>query len=202
MYLKLRVYMSNISLVLASSSPYRQALLNKLNIEFIAESPAVNETMQIQETPLQLAMRLGVAKAYALNERYKRHLIIGSDQVAALQNRVLFKPGDRNNAIRQLQLASGHCVDFYTSICVLNTLTGQYLTDLDITRVYFKKLSTAQIERYVDLDTPFDCAGSFKAESLGIALFEKIVSEDHNALIGLPLIKLIALLEKFQYRVL
>ncbi|MCX7087890.1 MAG: Maf family protein [Methylococcales bacterium] len=194
--------MSANPLILASSSPYRQELLHKLKIDFIAESPAVNEERLAQEKPEQLAVRLGIAKAHALQNRYPEHLIIGSDQVAVLQDRLLSKPGDRDTAIRQLQLASGHCVEFFTSVCVLNSNTGQYLTDLDITYVYFKPLTLSQIERYIDLDTPFDCAGSFKAESLGVALFEKVLSEDSNALIGLPLIKLCGLLEKFQRAIL
>ncbi|MEQ1636088.1 MAG: nucleoside triphosphate pyrophosphatase [Methylococcales bacterium] len=194
--------MASTRLVLASSSPYRLALLKTLKVDFITDSPAVNEARLADETPQQLAIRLSIAKACALQKQYAKHLIIGSDQVAALQNQFLSKPGDRDTAIQQLQLASGHCVEFFTGICVLNTETGDYLTDLDLTRVCFKKLSLAQIERYIDLDTPFDCAGSFKAESLGIALFEKIVTDDHNALIGLPLIKLCTLLEKFQFNVL
>ncbi|NOT84523.1 MAG: septum formation inhibitor Maf [Methylococcaceae bacterium] len=194
--------MTNARLVLASSSPYRLALLKTLKVDFIADSPEVNEAPLSAEMPAQLATRLGIAKAHALQHRYPQHLIIGSDQVAALHNQFLSKPGDRDTAIRQLQLASGHCVEFFTSVCVLNTNTGDYLTDMDTTRVYFKALTLTQIERYIDLDTPFDCAGSFKAESLGIALFEKIVSEDHNALIGLPLIKLCALLEKLQFNIL
>jgi septum formation protein len=194
--------MPNLPLVLASSSPYRQALLEKLKVHFISEAPSISEVPFPLETPERLAMRLSIAKAQALQARYNHHLIIGADQVAVLQQQFLAKPGDRNTAIQQLQTASNQCVEFFTGLCVLNSVTGEYLTEMDVTRVYFKPLTLSQIERYVDVDSPLDCAGSFKVENLGIALFEKIVSEDHNALIGLPLIKLIKLLEKFQCPVL
>lgn len=191
-----------LPLVLASSSLYRQTLLHKLTSHFITASPAIDETPLPQEAPEALAMRLSIAKASALKTPYAQHLIIGSDQVAALHQQFLSKPGNRHKAIQQLQAASGQCVEFFTGLCVLNTDTGQYLTDLDITRVHFKTLTLAQIERYIDRDQPFDCAGSFKAESLGIALFEKIDGSDPNALIGLPLMKLIRLLDQFHYPVL
>lgn len=193
--------MTTIHLVLASTSAYRQLLLRKLKVDFITASPDTDETPLPQELPAALALRLSIAKAKALRDQYPHHLIIGADQVAALQQQFLSKPGSREIAIQQLQAASGQCVEFYTGICVLNTNTGEYLTDLDTTRVYFKPLTTSQIERYVDLDTPFDCAGSFRVESLGIALFEKIACEDQNALIGLPLLKLINLLAQFQFKI-
>ena len=184
-------------LVLASSSPYRRALLNKLHIDYIAAAPAIEESPLPNETPKQLALRLGIQKAQALKSKYPNHLIIGSDQVAAYDNQLLGKPGNRINAVQQLQAMSGRTVVFYTSIAVYHSATDTSVSDCDKTTVYFKTLSNGQIERYVDLDRPFDCAGSFKAENLGIALFDKIESEDPNALIGLPLIKLIALLEYF-----
>lgn len=191
-----------LPLVLASSSLYRQALLRKLTPHFITASPAIDETPLPQEAPEALAMRLSIAKANALKTLHAQHLIIGSDQVAALHQQFLSKPGNRHQAIQQLQAASGQCVEFFTGLCVLDTGTGQHLTDLDITRVHFKTLTLAQIERYIDRDQPFDCAGSFKAESLGIALFEKIDGSDPNALIGLPLMKLIRLLDQFHHPVL
>jgi MAF protein len=124
-------------------------------------------------------------------------LLIGSDQVAALGARFLNKPGSRAAAIEQLLAASGKTVTFYTGICVLDSRNGCYQVDCDICRVQFKSLSRAQIEHYVDADEPFDCAGGFKVERLGIALFEHIHGDDPNALIGLPLIKLIRLLAAF-----
>lgn len=194
--------MSNPPLILASGSSYRRALLSKLAIDFIADTPDIDESKQNHESPDQLALRLSIQKAQALQTKYPQHLIIGSDQVAFRERQQLIKPGNRIQAIQQLQLAMGQTVKFFTGVCVLNSKTGEYLYDLDITTAYFKKLTTAQIERYIDLDAPFDCAGSFKAESLGIALFEKIQSDDPNALIGLPLIKLIALLEQFKFKIL
>jgi septum formation protein len=184
-------------LILASSSPYRQALLKKLHLKFKAISPEVDERRLEHEVPEALALRLGKLKAQALCEKRPDHLIIGSDQVAVLNGQQLHKPGSRAKAIEQLQAASGNAVTFFTSICIINSNTLCCLTDLDVCTVYFKTLTRQQIEHYVDLEKPYDCAGSFKSESLGIALFEKIQGDDPNALTGLPLIKLISLLEKF-----
>ncbi|MBF6647688.1 nucleoside triphosphate pyrophosphatase [Methylobacter sp. BlB1] len=190
------------NLILASSSPYRQALLKKLHLEFKAISPKVDERPLEHEAPEALALRLGKLKAQALCEKYPDHLIIGSDQVAVLNGQQLHKPGGRARAIEQLQAASGNAVIFFTSICIIDSNTMCCLTDLDVCTAYFKTLSCRQIEHYVDLEKPYDCAGSFKSESLGIALFEKIQGDDPNALTGLPLIKLTSLLEKFGVHVL
>lgn len=184
-------------LVLASSSPYRKALLGKLGLPFETASPAIDETPSSGEQPQELALRLAREKAAALATAFPEHLIIGSDQVAVLGEQRLSKPGDRANALRQLRAAAGKSVAFYTSVCVLNAASGESRSDLDRTLVWFRPLTEAQIERYVDKEKPFDCAGSFKSESLGIALFEKLETEDPNALIGLPLIRLIGLLEAF-----
>jgi len=190
-----------LPLVLASGSQYRAELLRKLHLNFIGCSSNVDETPLSGESAQQLAMRLSQAKAEAIAATYPNHLIIGSDQVAALGSRFLGKPGSREQAIRQLQTQSGKSVRFYTGICVLNSATGQLLSDIDICSVHFKTLSDRQIERYVDLEKPFDCAGSFKSENLGIALFSKIEGDDPNALIGLPLIKLTKLLAEFRVEV-
>lgn len=184
-------------LVLASSSPYRKDLLAKLGLLFEAVSPSIDESPQPHETPEDLALRLAKEKAQALAKKFSTHLIIGSDQVAMLSGRQLTKPGDRDRAISQLRAASGRAVTFYTSICVLDSASEDAKLDLDRTIVHFRTLADSQIEHYVDRDRPFDCAGGFKSESLGIALFEKIETEDPNALIGLPLIRLIRLLEAF-----
>ena len=194
--------LSTPPIILASGSKYRQTLLQKLAIDFETASPSIDESPKSQEPPAQLAVRLGQQKAQALKSRYPKHLIIGSDQVAYFDGCYLEKPGTRDRAIRQLHSVSGRQVEFFTSICVLNSTTGEYLSDLDTTTVLFKPLTSAQIESYLDRDEPYDCAGSFKAESLGIALFEKINSEDPNALIGLPLIKLIKLLAHFNVNIL
>ena len=194
--------MNTTNLVLASGSKYRQILLKKLCLPFVCFSPDVNETAQYAEKPQQLCTRLAKEKAMALIEQFPNHIIIASDQVAIFNGQQLCKPGSRNNTIKQLLLQSGNTVQFYTSICVLNSKNNVCLTDLDICSVSFKKLSKEQIERYVDLDKPFDCAGGFKSEALGIALFERFSGDDPNALIGLPLIKLIALLQRFDIHVL
>jgi septum formation protein len=184
-------------IILASASQYRAELLRKLHLDFISRGSHVDETPLPGESPEQLAVRLSQAKAEALAAAYPNHLIIGSDQVAACGDEFLNKPGDREQAIRQLKAQSGKTIRFYTGICVLNSGNGQSLSDIDICSVHFKTLTGSQIERYVDLEQAFDCAGSFKSEGLGIALFSRITGDDPNALVGLPLIKLIALLAEF-----
>lgn len=185
------------TIVLASSSTYRAELLKKLHIDFISCCSHVDETPLANETPGQLATRLSQAKAEAIRDAYPQHLIIGSDQVAVCNGAFLGKPGSPEQAIHQLKAQSGNIVQFYTGLCVLNSADGHYQIALDICSVHFKTLSDKQIERYIEMDRPFDCAGSFKSEGLGIALFSKIEGDDHNALIGLPLIKLIDLLDHF-----
>ncbi|WP_305907213.1 Maf family protein [Methylomarinum sp. Ch1-1] len=189
-------------LVLASRSPYRSELLQKLKIAFLTCSSDIDESAKPSESGEQLAIRLAIAKAEAVAKKHPNHLIIGSDQVAVHRHKQLCKPGNRENALRQLTEQSGHAVKFHTGLCVLDSASGKYLTALDTCTVYFKKLSVNQIQHYIDREQPYDCAGSFKSEGLGIALFEKIDSEDPNALIGLPLIKLVNLLEQFDYPVL
>lgn len=193
---------NNTKLVLASSSPFRQALLKKLFNSFDTASPNIDESRQPNESDLALSKRLAFEKANALASTFPNHLIIGSDQVAMLDNTQLTKPGSHENAVKQLQLSSGRTVTFYTSLCVLNTATSESLTDVDICKVRMKKLSADEIERYVERDKPYGCAAAFKSEGLGIALFEKIEGDDPNALIGLPLIKLTALLKQMNCDVL
>jgi MAF protein len=185
------------AIVLASSSKYRRQLLEKLGLDFLSCSSDIDESPQSGESPDALVHRLSLAKAEEVGKTYSNHLIIGSDQVAVLDQEILGKPGGRDAAIQQLAKQSGRTVRFYTGICVLNSATGRSLSDMDVCSVHFKTLESSQIRNYIDLDQPFDCAGSFKSEGLGIALFSKIVGEDPNALVGLPLIKLVALLEKF-----
>jgi MAF protein len=190
------------SIILASGSKYRAELLRKLHIDFDICPSYVDETPQADESAMQLALRLSKAKALAISEHFPQHLIIGSDQTAVCEQQLLNKPGTRSLAIQQLQAQSGKTVRFYTGICVLDTVTQTCLTELDTCTVHFKYLSRSQIEHYVDLDQPLDCAGSFKAESLGIALFSSLETEDPNALIGLPLIKLIKMLSEFGVEIL
>ncbi|MDT4329842.1 Maf family protein [Methylomonas sp. MS20] len=184
------------ALVLASGSSYRRQLLARLQLAFTVAASDVDETPLVGETPADLTARLALAKAQALRAVYPEHLIIGSDQAAAIDGATLGKPGGREGAIRQLALQAGRVVTFYTAVCLLDAGSGRCWCDLDVCQVHFRPLTPAQIERYVDREQPFDCAGSFKSEGLGIALFEKIVGDDPNALIGLPLIKLTTLLEQ------
>ena len=193
--------MTETNLVLASGSPYRKQLLNKLNLLFICDKPNVDESPLPDELPSGHAIRLAQNKAQVFRKKYPEHLIIGSDQVAMHDHNQLTKPGNREKAIKQLQAVSGGCVEFYTAVCVFNSINGQYVSELDKCTVYFRELSRELIEKYIDADKPFDCAGSFKSESLGIALFERIEGEDPNALVGLPLIKLISILDKFNVEI-
>lgn len=182
-------------LVLASTSPYRRALLERLRLEFTVASPDADESRLPDEPPQELVLRLAEAKARAVAATHSEALIIGSDQVACIDDLALGKPGDRDRAIDQLTQASEREVVFYTGLCLLHSATGRRQTCCEPFRVHFRKLSRAQIEGYLDREQPFNCAGSFKSEGLGIALFERLEGDDPNALIGLPLIRLIAMLE-------
>lgn len=182
-------------LILASTSPFRRSLLERLGVPFITASPDADETRHPGEPPRELVLRLAQAKANAVAPAHPDALVIGSDQVACIDDAVLGKPGNRERAIEQLTQASGREVVFYTGLCLLNTATGRSQTCCDPFRVHFRRLSGPQIEGYVDRERPFNCAGSFKSEGLGIALFERLEGEDPNALVGLPLIRLIAMLE-------
>jgi septum formation protein len=181
-------------LVLASTSPYRQSLLKRLGLPFVTASPAVDETPHPEETPEQLVQRLAEAKARAVAERFPEALVIGSDQVAVLEGRILGKPGNHTAALAQLRAASGKLVTFLTGLCLLNAIDGQAQVEAVPFTVQFRQLTESQLEAYLHRETPYDCAGSFKSEGLGIALFERLNGDDPNALIGLPLIRLIAML--------
>ncbi|MDB6062111.1 MAG: maf protein [Verrucomicrobiaceae bacterium] len=183
-------------IVLASSSLYRRTLLEKLGLPFICASPSVDETPNPQESAPTLVARLATEKAQALATIYPNHLIIGSDQVAHLDNTIIGKPGNFVNAVSQLQACSARRVEFLTGLCVLESGSGRHQTIVEPFAVIFRQLSTAQIQRYLEREQPFDCAGSFKAEGLGIALFERLEGDDPNALIGLPLIRLVTLLQQ------
>lgn len=189
-------------LILASSSPYRRLLLEKLTLPFQCAAPHVDESPHPGESPEALALRLAESKAKALAGEFPGHLIIGSDQVACIDGRLLGKPGGREAAIGQLQLASGKTARFLTALYLWHSGEQRGLGELDTTTVHFRPLSRRQIENYVDREKPYDCAGGFKSESLGIALFQGIDSDDPNALIGLPLIRLVSLLQQFGVSVL
>lgn len=181
-------------LVLGSSSPYRAELLRRLHVTFEQDSPSIDETPLTNESPHELVSRLALEKAQALQPKYPNALIIGSDQAAVLDQQILGKPGTHANAVRQLQNASGRKVTFLTSLCLLNTASQAYQLDVIDYSVTFRELTDAQIEHYLALEKPYNCAGSFKSEGLGVALFASQQGEDPSALIGLPLIRLVTML--------
>ncbi len=189
-------------IILASSSPYRQQILSKINLKFTAVAPDIDESAKPNESAQQQALRLAQTKALALQQRFENHLIIGSDQVAYFNSVQLKKPGDRFHSIQQLKMIEGKTVNFYTAICVLDTQSKKIKKEIDCCAVTFRTLLLAEIENYVDLDKPYHCAGSFKSEGLGIALIKKIDGDDPNSLIGLPIIKLIDLLTEFGIKIL
>jgi septum formation protein len=186
-------------LVLASASPYRRELLARLGLPFETEAPGVEEAPAPGELPMDRALRLALEKARAVAARRTDALVIGSDQVAFAQDRVLEKPGDATRARAQLTLLSGGTARFYTACAVLAVETGLRVAHLDTTLVTFRTLKPEEIERYVARDEPYDCAGSFKAEGFGISLLESIDSRDPSALIGLPLIWLAGALRSAGY---
>lgn len=181
-------------LVLASTSPFRKELLQRLGLAFETASPETDETRLPGEPAVSLVQRLAEAKARAVADRFPHALIIGSDQVAVLGEGILGKPGDHSRALAQLKAASGKEVVFQTGLCLLNAATGNAQVDVVEFRVTFRDLSDTQIENYLRREQPYNCAGSFKSEGLGIALFERMQGEDPNALIGLPMIRLISML--------
>ncbi|GAB3791292.1 Maf family protein [Dyella agri] len=181
-------------IVLASTSRYRAELLRRLLPDFEQRAPGTDEAALPGEAPDTRAARLAVAKAAAVADGLPDALVIGSDQVAELDGDVLDKPGSAANARAQLAASSGRVVHFHTALCLLDTRNGRRQIHVDRTRVHFRTLGIAEIDRYVAREQPLDCAGSFKCEGLGISLFERIDSEDPSALIGLPLIALAGLL--------
>ena len=190
--------LSDIDLVLASTSTYRRQLLARLGVAARQAAPQVDETPEPGELPAALARRLACAKARALAHVNPGALIIGSDQVADCAGETLGKPGDADNARVQLRASSGRVVTFHTAVCLIDTRAAEAIerVAIDTTRVAFRTLSDEEIARYVDRERPFDCAGSFKSEGLGVTLFESIESNDPTALIGLPLIALCRLLRE------
>jgi septum formation protein len=198
----MKTYFAPPTLVLASSSPSRAALLERLGLPFEIRAPNVNETPLSAEQPEQLVSRLAEAKARAVGIGFSKALVIGADQVALLGQDILGKPGTYERAVQQLRAASGRKVNFYTGLCVLNTATGQTQTRIEIFQVQFRHLTEAQIEHYLQREQPYQCAGSFRSEGLGIALFKHLRGDDPTTLIGLPLIRLTELLAQEGYSVL
>ncbi|HCP56557.1 MAG: septum formation inhibitor Maf [Pseudomonadaceae bacterium] len=181
-------------LVLASSSPYRRQLLARLCVPFDCSSPDIDESPHPNEDATSLVRRLSLEKAQALRDHYPQHLIIGSDQVAVLNGQILGKPHTFERAEQQLRAASGNSVSFLTGLTLFNSANNTYQTDCVPFTVHFRTLSDAQIKRYLEAEQPLDCAGSFKAEGLGISLFKSTEGSDINSLIGLPLIRLVDML--------
>lgn len=183
------------TLVLASTSPFRKDVLSRLKVPFEIFAPNVDESPLANETPSQLVLRLAEMKAQAAQSSYPNALVIGSDQVAVIEDTILGKPGNHEQAVKQLTQASGKQVDFLTGLCVLNTQTSKFHTDMVRFGVTFRQITPGQIENYLEKDKPYNCAGSFKSEGLGIALLERMVGSDPTAVIGLPLIRLVRMLE-------
>lgn len=182
------------TLILASSSSFRAELLAKLRLPFLTTSPDIDESILQNEQPEQLVLRLAEAKARKVAEQYPDALIIGSDQVAVLNGAIMGKPGNHANAHKQLAAASGNTVTFLTGLALFNAVSGKMQSLVEHFDVVFKTLTPLQIERYLQLEQPYQCAGSFKSEALGISLFRELRGRDPNSLIGLPLIGLIELL--------
>lgn len=183
------------TLILASSSEYRRQLLQKLLIPFNSISPKIDETALEGEKPHQTAFRLAQEKAQKIGAEYSHALVIGCDQVATLDGEQLGKPGNHNNATEQLKKMRGREVTFHSALCLYNAATGNMQAEVVPYLVRFRQLTDVQIESYLHKEQPYQCAGSAKSEGLGIALIERMIGEDPNALIGLPLIKLISMLQ-------
>lgn len=187
-------FLHGMKIVLASTSRYRRELLNRLQIPFSAVSPGIEESALAGEPPEAMATRLATAKALAVASDHPDAVIIGCDQVAVSNGKIVGKPGNHENAVRQLRELSGCDAIFYTALCVHDATSGRTATRVVPYRVTFRVLDEAVIQRYLEREQPYDCAGSAKSEGLGIALIERMEGEDPNALIGLPLIALVDLL--------
>ena len=177
-------------IVLASSSSYRRELLTRLQLPFTCHSPDIDETPQANESAQALVQRLALSKARTLAQHYPQHIIIGSDQVAVLDGKIIGKPLHAEGATQQLSAASGRSLVFLTGLAVIDTRTQIEQVDLVPFTVHFRTLNAAQIQRYIAAEQPFDCAGSFKSEGLGVSLFQATEGSDATSLVGLPLIRL------------
>lgn len=184
-----------LPLVLASASPARKHLLDGLKLPYSVSAPHVDESRRPGEPVREMVARLAQTKALAVSARHPAALIIGADQVAALDDDILGKPGDHAQAVQQLQRVSGRHITFHTGLCLLNSATGATQVDIVPCTVVFRSLSTAQIENYLLREQPYQCACSFRSEGMGAALTERLIGDDPSALIGLPLIRLTRMLE-------
>ena len=185
----------NKTLILASSSPYRKELLARLNLPFETMSPEIDESSLTNELPQDTALRLAQLKARKIAESYSQALVIGCDQVATLDGLQLGKPGTHENAVKQLKTMRGRTVTFHSALCLYNAETQHMQAEVVPYEVTFRELTDEQIERYLRIEEPYNCAGSAKSEGLGVALIASMHGTDPNALIGLPLIKLISMLQ-------
>lgn len=183
-------------LILASSSQYRKMLLQRFGIPFACHSPEIDETAQNNESPSDLVARLAAEKAESVSREHPQAVVIGSDQLAVFDGQIIGKPGDYQLALRQLTSFSGQVVEFLTSVSVQSRECDFAEQHTDRTRVCFRNLQQEEIKRYLEAEKPFDCVGAFKAESMGIVLFERIISDDPTALIGLPLIRTAEMLRR------
>lgn len=179
-----------LPVVLASTSPFRAELLQKLQLPFSICAPDIDETPLANEPPRDMVERLTLQKAQAVTSDWPAHFIISSDQCAVFNDQIIGKPDGHADAVKQLKAFSGQEVLFLTGLCLLNSQSGTYHLDVVPFRVHFRQLSEAQIEQYLQVDQPYNCAGSFKSEGLGITLFSRLEGNDPNTLIGLPLIRL------------
>lgn len=191
-----------MKIILGSTSPFRKELLERLQINFSCDSPNIDETPLPDESVENMVIRLAIAKAQAIASKHDNALIIGSDQSAMLNGKILSKPGNFDNAFKQLSRASGQKVTFQTGLCLLNTDTNNIQSACVAYTVVFKELTPSMIENYLLKEVPYNCAGSFKSEGLGIALFERFEGDDPNALIGLPLIELVNFLSNEGFSIL
>lgn len=188
-------------LILASSSPYRRELLARLAVAFECISPDIDESSGAHESPDVYVMRLAKAKAEKVGERHPNSIIIGSDQCSVNQGEILGKPKSHSDAITQLQQASGQSIEFLTGVCIHHQQSGRTIAWIDTFIVEFRELTLEEIERYLEIEAPYNCAGSFKSERLGIALCKAMHGEDPTALIGLPLIKVAQHLRDFGIKI-
>lgn len=182
-------------IILASSSTYRKQLLDRLRLDYECQTPAIDESILSDELASDYVCRLAQAKAQAIAEHHREAVVIGSDQCALLDNQILGKPGSHQQALQQLRQAQGKTVVFHTGVCVLNLARDFCMVEDVPFEVEFRQLSDQQLEHYLQVEQPYDCAGSFKAEGYGACLFSALRGDDPNALIGLPLLKLTTMLE-------
>lgn len=198
---KIVTAMPHRTLVLASSSPFRKALLERLCVPFETANPDIDETPLPNESPVELVERLAIEKAKAVASVYTNALVIGSDQVALHGNEIVGKPHTHERAVAQLRAASGKTISLYTGLALINTASKAVQSDVVPYRVHFRTLSEELIEAYLRKEQPYNCAGSVKSEGLGIVLLDRFEGDDPNALIGLPLIRLTTMLQKEKFSV-